>query len=69
MPAEILEHLSHAGMIDRKEGLLRSKVRVSSIGERLFLHSAYPTEAEDSVFLLSLTHFRRCRRRLSPTPA
>jgi hypothetical protein len=28
----------------------RSLVRVSSLSGRLFLHSAYPTEAEDSVF-------------------
>lgn len=28
----------------------RSRLRVSSLHDRLFLHSAYPTEAEDSVF-------------------
>jgi methylase of polypeptide subunit release factors len=31
-------------------GRLRSRFRVSWLKERLYLHSAYPTEAEDSVF-------------------
>lgn len=31
-------------------GTLKSRLRVSSLRDRLFLHSAYPTEAEDSVF-------------------
>ncbi len=31
-------------------GLLRSRLRVSSLDGALFLHSAYPTEARDSVF-------------------
>ena len=48
------------GTIDRRvEDLLRqanalnddkSRLRVSSLRDRLFLHSAYPTDAEDSVF-------------------
>jgi methylase of polypeptide subunit release factors len=42
--------LREAGALMEADGLFRSKLRVSSIGERLFLHSAYPTEAEDSVF-------------------
>jgi methylase of polypeptide subunit release factors len=28
----------------------RSRVRVASVGDRLFLHSAYPTDSADSVF-------------------
>ncbi|MDB5682927.1 MAG: Methylase of polypeptide chain release factor [Sphingomonas bacterium] len=32
-------------------GLRRSLLRVSSLHQRLFLHSAYPTIAEDAVFL------------------
>ena len=32
-------------------GMFKSKLRVSSLGDLLFLHSAYPTEAEDAVFL------------------
>lgn len=43
--------LDRAGMLSRERGeLVRSAVRVSSLGERLFLHSAYPTDAPDAVF-------------------
>lgn len=31
-------------------GLTRARFRISSLHGRLFLHSAYPTEAEDSIF-------------------
>src|SRR3546814_16426853 len=41
--------LLRAGMIEGKE-LLRSVLRVSWLRDRLFLHSAFPTTAEDSVF-------------------
>jgi hypothetical protein len=34
----------------RPGGPLRSRLRVSSLRGRLFLHSAYPTDAEDSIF-------------------
>lgn len=33
-----------------EDGLTKSRIRVSSLHGRLFLHSAYPTEAEDAVF-------------------
>jgi methylase of polypeptide subunit release factors len=33
------------------DGLFESTIRVSSLHDRLFIHSAYPTEAEDAVFL------------------
>ncbi|MDB5220675.1 MAG: SAM-dependent methyltransferase [Myxococcaceae bacterium] len=39
-----------AGILVEERSLLRSKVRFSSIGERLFVHSAYPTTAADAVF-------------------
>src|SRR3546814_10136065 len=42
--------LHKAGMIEGKE-LLRSVLRVSWLRDRLFLQSAFPTTAEDSVFL------------------
>lgn len=32
------------------EGRFRSRYRVSSLKDRLYLHSAYPTDAEDAVF-------------------
>ncbi|HLV07634.1 MAG TPA: methyltransferase [Croceibacterium sp.] len=42
--------LGAAGALRGKGEVVRASVRVSSLGERLFLHSAYPTDAEDSVF-------------------
>ncbi|WBQ19145.1 class I SAM-dependent methyltransferase [Sphingobium yanoikuyae] len=36
---------------DDTAGLRRSRLRVSTVHQRLFLHSAFPTRAEDSVFL------------------
>lgn len=47
---EILALLEAAGAIERTGAMLRSMLRVSSLEGQLFLHSAYPTEAEDSVF-------------------
>lgn len=48
--AAIEDLLRQAGQLRETDGQVRSLVRVSGIGERLFLHSAYPTDAEDSVF-------------------
>lgn len=43
--------LDEGGLIERVDhGLVRSAVRVSSLGEDLFVHSAFPTEDEDAVF-------------------
>lgn len=50
LPAELHDCLSRSGMLAERDGLLRSKVRVSALRDDLYLHSAYPTEAEDSVF-------------------
>ena len=44
------EALERSGMLSREGGLCRSRVRVASLDDRLFLHSAYPTERADSVF-------------------
>ena len=38
-------------MAARENGLVRSRVRISSLADRLFIHSAFPTDAPDSVFL------------------
>jgi methylase of polypeptide subunit release factors len=35
---------------DAGEGRVRSRVRVASLGDDLFLHSAFPTDSPDSVF-------------------
>jgi len=52
VPARILEIMRAAGIVEeRPGGLLASSVRVSSVHGRLFLHSAYPTLDQDSVFL------------------
>lgn len=51
LSADLLALLEQADAVAHEGGLLKSRFRVSSIGERLFLHSAYPTDAPDSVFL------------------
>ena len=50
LPTKTLALLDEAGLLKDEGGCLRSKVRVSSIDDALFLHSAYPTEQEDAVF-------------------
>jgi methylase of polypeptide subunit release factors len=50
LPPDLQNLLEQADALEREDGLLRSRLRVSSIGERLFLHSAFPTDAQDSVF-------------------
>ena len=47
---EIVAALEAGGMLVADGAMLRSLVRVSSLGNRLFLHSAYPTDEEHSVF-------------------
>lgn len=47
---DMLELLRAAGEIEEIGGQLKSRIRVSSIGDRLFLHSAFPTTQEDAVF-------------------
>ncbi|WP_426266967.1 methyltransferase [Sphingomonas sp. LHG3443-2] len=50
LPGDLLDLLREGGALDERSGVYRSLVRVSSLSGRLFLHSAYPTEEEDSVF-------------------
>src|SRR5262249_11462806 len=50
---EIVRLLRSADALDEdrtKQVRMRSRVRVSSLDDLLFLHSAYPTSAHDSVF-------------------
>lgn len=48
---ELLALLDLAGMLEPAgAGLLRSRVRVSSLMNELYLHSAYPTDGRDAVF-------------------
>jgi methylase of polypeptide subunit release factors len=56
LPVQVQEHLGRAGMIERTGSLLKSKVRVGRLCGRLILHSAFPTEDEDAVFLSPDTH-------------
>jgi methylase of polypeptide subunit release factors len=51
LPAPLFGLLRDGGLLDEQDGLWRSRVRVASIGDRLFLHSAFPTESRDSIFL------------------
>jgi methylase of polypeptide subunit release factors len=50
LPQELVELLEQADELEADEGILRSKVRFSSLGPQLFAHSAFPTEASDTVF-------------------
>jgi SAM-dependent methyltransferase len=50
LPEDVRNCLGRADMIDRNGGVWRSRLRVSSLGDDLFLHSAYPTDAADAVF-------------------
>jgi SAM-dependent methyltransferase len=53
--AAVLAQMDKAGVLrgdaDGDGGALRSAVRVSTIGEQLYFHSAYPTDDADAVFL------------------
>ncbi len=51
LPPLLRERLGQAGIVVRDGEHCRSGVRVSSIGSRLFVHSAYPTVEKDAVFL------------------
>lgn len=51
VPEPIRTHLAQAHLLERQpSGLLKSRVRFSSIGEHLFPHSAYPTIESDAIF-------------------
>lgn len=51
LPGDLFALLRDAGFLEGDPRGWRSKVRVSSVAGRLFLHSAFPTDAADSVFL------------------
>lgn len=50
LPQPLLTCLDAAGMIERTAEGWRSRVRVSTLHDTLYLHSAYPTDAQDAVF-------------------
>lgn len=50
LPAPLFELLQQAGALRRCGDAWRCELRVSSLGDDLLLHSAFPTEAADAVF-------------------
>ena len=50
LPAEMVAMMRDAGVLHDGVDAARSLLRLSSLGGMHFLHSAYPTEAADSVF-------------------
>lgn len=50
LPERMLGLMTKAGILASEGGLFRSRVRFSSLGDELFVHSAYPTVSADSVF-------------------
>jgi methylase of polypeptide subunit release factors len=50
LPPALLADMAHAGLVRRTGTLLRSNVRIASLGDDLFFHSAYPTVEENAVF-------------------
>ncbi len=50
LDASLCRALESADLIETKGATLRSKVRVSTLGPDLLVHSAYPTEDRDAVF-------------------
>jgi methylase of polypeptide subunit release factors len=51
LPPEILTAMKDGDLLEACGAGWKSKVRVSTVAGRLFLHSAFPTDAPDSVFL------------------
>ena len=47
---ELMALMRSADALEQQGGRFKSRVRVASLGEDLFLHSAFPTDATDSVF-------------------
>jgi hypothetical protein len=50
LPGSLIDTLAAAELLTAVPGGWRSRVRVSSLGDQLFVHSAYPTEDADAVF-------------------
>jgi methylase of polypeptide subunit release factors len=50
LPGSLVDILAAAELLTAVPSGWRSRVRVSSLGDQLFVHSAYPTEDADAVF-------------------
>lgn len=70
---ELLTLMRRAGVLDETGPALASRVRVASLDDRLFLHSAYPPAGEDAVFFgpdsYRFAAFLRRELGRSPEPA
>ena len=65
LPPKMVALLEEAGELDIEQDRLRSKVRFSNLGEQLYVHSAFPTEAPSIVFFGPDTYrFARALRQL-----
>lgn len=61
LPAPLRKLLHQGALLEAAgEGLARSRVRFSTLGPRMFAHSAFPTDAVDAVFFGPDT-YRFCR--------
>ena len=50
LPAEIFSMLQEDGLLYDSHKAFRSRVRFSSLGDQLYVHSSFPTEAAEAVF-------------------
>lgn len=50
VPQALFELMQEAGVLEPFRDGWRSRVRLSTLNESIFVHSAYPTQAEDAVF-------------------
>ncbi len=50
LPRQLIELLAAAGELAPSGRTLRSRVRFSTLGKQIFVHSAYPTDEDDAVF-------------------
>lgn len=69
LPPAMIDLLRAADALDESGAQMRSRVRFSTLGDGLYVHSAYPTESEDAVFFGPDT-YRFCAflaRALGPT--
>lgn len=50
LPDDVRNCLRRADMVEREGGVWRSRLRVSSLRDDLFIHSPYPPDQQDAVF-------------------
>jgi methylase of polypeptide subunit release factors len=65
--SRVAELLKAANELEERDGLLRSRVRFSTLGQQLYVHSSYPTSQDDAVFFGPDTYrFARALRQFMP---